>query len=204
MTPLAALGHGFWRVLVPTAAQALAAVFLALAAIVSLQSHLLLDRLGISTDAIDAAGSQFADRFGAVLSSPVTDKVVLVAFWSAVGLIIYLICWGAYNMLIAARNEVALETQYINRSHWDGPWGALVVKSLSALLALAYITTFSYGLSVWIALAAPIFQTTTLEAALMAVMAVLGLAVQLYSLLVIVQLLFTPWYTNSPFTVDED
>lgn len=192
-----------WRVFVPTTAQALGSILVALAAIIILQSRLLLDRLGISPDAIGATQSQFVERYGAILSSPITGKIVLLAFWSAVGLVVYLVCWGAYNLYVTARNEVTIETQYANRSHWDGPWGALILKVLAALIFLAYVTMFTYGLSVWLALSAPVFHQTMAESVIMATAAVIGLAGQLYLGFVLLQLLFSPWYTNLPFTPDE-
>lgn len=204
MTPLAALGHALWRVLVPTAGQIIAVVFISLGVLMTIHSHPLFERLGILDSAFSTAANQFAGFFEGALSSPVTEKVVLLAFWSGIGLAVYIVCWGAYNLFVTASKEIAVGTQYANRSHWDGPWIALLLKTLTAILALAWASAFSYGLSFWSELAVSIFQQATFPAALMAVLAVLGLAAQLYSLIVIVQLLFTPWYTNSPFTLKED
>jgi len=192
--------RAFWRVLRPTLAQTLGAIFLSLCVLVGVQSQSIFSRLSASNTVLASTRTVFADRFNTVLQSSILGQVALVAFWAAIGLVVYLVCWGAYNAYVSLRNEVVLETAYINRTPLDGPWLALVIKIISAGLFVAYIMAFQYGISLWLALTDPVTLTVTMTNVIQAGLAVLGLAAQLYGLLIFVQLTVTPWYTFKPFT----
>ncbi|HSX02922.1 MAG TPA: hypothetical protein VLI05_06465 [Candidatus Saccharimonadia bacterium] len=190
----------FGRVLRPTLAQALGAIFLALATLTLAQTQSIFARLGISQEAVTATHNQVLMRFGVILESSITANVALVTFWATVGLIAYLVCWGLYNVIIEARNEVTLETQYMNRGHWHGAVETLALKAVAGVILMLYVGAFKYGLSLWLALAsAPLDDLSTMSV-LMAVLGVLGFASQLYGLLVLVQLTITPWYRKKAFT----
>lgn len=184
----------FGRTLVPTLAQVLGAVFLALAILIAMQSQMILSRLGISQAAIQATHDQVVQRFGIILESQIVSNIALVTFWATIGLVTYLICWGVYNVIIEARNEVTLETQYTNRQHWGGAVETLALKAVAAVLLMVLLSNFGYGLSFWSALAAPVMEDPSASAVTMVAVGVLGLAAQLYLLLVLIQLTITPWY----------
>jgi len=104
-------------VLVPTFAQSLGSIVVALLILVFIQLDQVLRVLGIGDVAISAARTQLHERFTGLLGSPIASTTALVTFWASVGLIAYLVCWGAYNIIIEARNEVTLNTEYTNRGH---------------------------------------------------------------------------------------
>lgn len=181
-------------VIIPTSPQILAALVVSLALLAGIHSAAILKLIGITPEGISASQDQFHARFDALLRSPIASHLALVTFWALVGLIAYLVCWGAYNVLIEARNEVTLNTAYVNRGHWRGPYETLALKSIAGVgLALIAVSLWN-GISFWLALSAPAVSNPSVSSVLLAVVAVLGLALQLYSVLVFVQLTFTPWY----------
>jgi hypothetical protein len=197
--------HRLRAVLVPTAGQTLGSIFLSLLLLTVSQSQALLTRLGITSVALVATQAQFHSRFDAVLHSNIASQITLITFWATVGLVAYLICWGAYNILIEVRNEVTLTTSYTNRDdpsskHWRGALETLALKA-AAGTGLALIgSSLWYGVSFWLTLSAGVLDTPSINPALTAGAAVLGFATHLYLVFVFIQLTFTPWYRAETFT----
>jgi hypothetical protein len=160
----------------------------------------ILPRIGITPQAISASQVQFHDRFDVILRSPIAAQLALMTFWALVGLVAYLICWGVYNALIEARNEVTLSTAYTNRGHWRGPYETLAVKAVAGVGLAVILSNFWSGLSLWIALSSLALGQPSPENVGLALVGVVGLALQLYAVLVFIQLTFTPWYRAESFT----
>jgi hypothetical protein len=194
------LARAFWRVFRPTSLQVLASVSMALSALIVAHSQSLLALLSIGPAAIDHTRQELLTRFNAFLTSGVTSNLALITFWAAIGLVVYLVCWGGYNTFVTARNQVALQTQYTNQGPAQGLWFILGIKLAAILLLVGYLSVFTYGLSWWLALSAAFVHTPDIAGVSMAFGAVLGLAAQLYGVLVFIQLIFTPWYAQKPFT----
>lgn len=191
--------QAFWRVLIPTAAQAFGSVILSFLIILAIQTPSLLINFGISSQVIADTRSQITSRAEFIAHSPWASNLALIGFWAVVGLVAYLVCWSAYNALIAARNEVALETQYTNRGRWSVPW-TMFFKAVSGGGLILYCLVFQAGFSLWLALATGLLTGISFTAALLTLVAILGLAVQLYGLVFFVQLTLTPWYSPKTFT----
>jgi hypothetical protein len=192
-------------VLVPTAGQALGSIFMSLLLLTLAQSQAVLTRLGITATALNATEAEFHQRFDAVLRSGAASQLALITFWAMVGLVAYLICWGVYNVLIEARNEITLTTAYTNRAdrsnkHWRGALETLALKTVAALGLAVIISSLWYGLSFWIGLSAQLLHQPSLGTAATSIGAVIGFAIQLYFVLVFIQLTFTPWYRAETFT----
>lgn len=200
MGEAAGIWRGFIRELTPTPFQALISIFAALGMLTAMQSQQILAGLNISQRAVDSTRGEFLSRFNVILQSSVTANIALVTFWAGVGLVAYLICWGIYNAVIAARNEVTIETQYTNLGHWRGIWETLALKSVAALALILSIAMYKYGFSLWAALTLPLLATPNIIGALQAVGAVIGLSAQLYLVLLFFQLTVTPWYKPQAFT----
>lgn len=190
----------------PTTAQVLAFILLALILLLASQFTPFLARLGITSAALDVTKTQLNSRLEVVLQSPIAAQAALLAFWATVGLVAYLICWGVYNLLIEARNEVTLTTAYTNRTdysdtkHWHGPFETLALKASAAVGLAVMLWSLRFGVSFWLALVAGVLSNTTLISALEALLAVFGLALQFYAVFVFIQLTFTPWYRVITFT----
>jgi hypothetical protein len=146
-------------VLVPTKAQILGSLAASMFLLAAVQSGQLLRLVGISDFAISATRSQLHERFAGLLASPIASSAALVTFWASIGLIAYLICWGAYNVIIEARNEVTIQTQYTNQGHWRGPFETLGLKAVGAVALISALALLKTGLPLWLALAAPLLST---------------------------------------------
>lgn len=194
------LGSRLRAVLVPTRSQALGALFLALLILAAVQADQIMRLVGIGEVATNAARAELGARFSMLLSSPIASKTALITFWASVGLITYLICWSAYNALIEARNEVTLNTAYTNRGHWRGHLETLCLKSVGAVAFLLFFTLIGPGVSFWIALVVPALLMPSFMTTIIAIVAVLGLATQLYLVLALALVTFTPWYRAETFT----
>jgi hypothetical protein len=198
-------GRRLLAVIVPTAGQALGALFLSLALLTLAQSQSVLKSLGITGAALDATQAEFHSHVDAILHSAIASQIALITFWATVGLVAYLICWGLYNILIEARNEITLTTAYANRSdpsskHWRGAIETLALKAASGVGLALLISSLWTGLSFWLVLSSNVLSQPSLTTAASAVGAVLGFALQLYAVFAFIQLTFTPWYRAETFT----
>ncbi|MDF2461343.1 MAG: hypothetical protein K0S68_746 [Candidatus Saccharibacteria bacterium] len=189
-----------WVTIVPTLAQTLAAIFIAISVLTIAHIQAILPQVGITAEAIAASGDKFHARFDTVLRSPIASNIALMTFWALVGLVAYLVCWGVYNAMIEARNEVTLKTAYTNRGHWKGPFQTLAIKAAAGIGLAILLMTFWTGISTWMAFSAPVISDPSIENLISAAIGVLGFAFQLYAILVFIQLTFTPWYRAQSFT----
>ena len=133
-------------------------------------------------------------QLAGLIDAPFTGNVVLIAFWAAVGMIVYLVCWAVYAALVDARNEMIIHTAFANRGHWQGTWPTLVLKLACAALLVVMLIALLPLLSVWQVLSNGFFVHATIPLLVVLLGAVAGLAVQLYALLTSLQLTFLPWY----------
>lgn len=186
-----------WPVVLPTPGQALGFGILAISLLVLTQTNALLTNLGITPDAIDVARGKLGPSFHSILQSSAASNVALVTFWATVGLVAYIICWGAYNVIIEARNEVTLTTAYTNRGHWRGARETLALKVASAVGLTILLISLNYSLALWIALGSQAIVNVNgfgIMTLITGLAAIAGLAGHLYLTLVFVELTFTPWY----------
>lgn len=187
-------------VVLPTRGQALSALFLSMALLTLAQAGSLLEHLSLPGDILVATQSQLHARFEMLLSSPIASQIALVGFWAIIGLVAYLICWGAYNVLVEARNEVTLSTSYTNRGRWRGTIETLVLKSVSALGLALIVNAIWASVSLWLTLSSQIFIDISPVAILALLASIVGFAIELYLVLAFAQLTFTPWYRGEIFT----
>jgi hypothetical protein len=189
----------FFSVVLPTKTQAVLSLIVAVIILEGHQIKSLLPVLGVSTESADAAWSIFHSLSSRILTTELASNTALITFWATVGLAAYLICWAAYNVLIEARNEVTLETQYTNRQHWRGPFQTLALKAMGAGLLLASLAALPAGFDAWSALSTAVhgFSLTNVGYSLLAI---IGMAVQLYLVLAFVLVAITPWYRPEAFT----
>lgn len=58
--------------------------------------------------------------FSFLTDIPFANTAVIVLFWSGVGLVAYTLVWALINAFIEARNEIVVESEYINKGRiWD-------------------------------------------------------------------------------------
>jgi hypothetical protein len=188
------------REIVPTTGQALIALILSLIIIGVNQSQSLMTKLGITSAGVEESRQTFLGRIHSLIISPIAANLALITFWATVGLVAYLVCWMFYNFIIEARNEVTLETAYTNRGHWHGPWQTLGLKLLCGLLLVTVLVTLRATGPYWASLGHSVFESVSLGSVAATIAGIIGLAINLYLVLALIQLTFTPWYRVKTFT----
>ncbi|HEY6736957.1 MAG TPA: hypothetical protein VI322_04555 [Candidatus Saccharimonadia bacterium] len=190
----------FLAIVVPTSGQTIMALAAAFVILVAGQSRAILERIGVSSGVLHTISDQFHSHFDGLLRSEVASQLAVVTFWAAVGLVAYLVCWGAYNILVEARNEVTLTTVYTNRGHWRSPYHTLALKAVAAAGLALGVWSLWFGVALWMALLAALVYTPGVVTALLALVGWVGCAAQIYMILALIQLTFTPWYRPEAFT----
>ncbi len=189
-------------VLIPTPAQSLTCLLVALIIIIAAQSQQALAFVGIDDKALSLFSLAVHGRIGPLLASRFSETFALITFWSVVGVVAYLVCWIGFSLYAQARNELTLTTEYTNRGHWRGPYETLGLKAAGAVCLLAGVTLLKSGITLWLSMAGHFLAAPSTANGLLALVAVLGLAIQLYSLLALALVTFTPWYRPEAFTAE--
>jgi phage shock protein PspC (stress-responsive transcriptional regulator) len=190
-------------VLIPTPAQALTSFLLSVIIIIGAQSQRALAFIGIGDTALNVSRLAINGRVEPVLSSQISETAALITFWSAIGVVAYLVCWICFSLYAQARNELTLTTEYTNRGHWRGPYETLGLKAIGALGLLGGVASLKPGITLWLAMAGHFLAAPTTPNAIQALMAILGLAIQFYLILALVLVTFTPWYRAEAFTDEQ-
>lgn len=188
------------QIVVPTKVQVFGAFVVSIGILLIGLRQDLVARIGIPSLAIAATGAALQSNLDTVLRSGLAGQLALMTFWAIIGLVAYLVCWGGYNIVIEARNELTLNTEYTNKGHWRGPYETLALKTGCGLALALLILSLRPGISLWLALCTPMIAQPTANNVIQVVVSIIGLAVQLYAVLLFVQLTFTPWYRVQTFT----
>lgn len=100
----------------------------------------------------DAAKEAVMAQVKSLGTSRVVSILAIVLFWSAIGLVVYTIIWIAMIILTEARNQVVVETDYVNRGSLkdriQGPVLQIIVF-IGLLLFIALSLTVLYP-QIWI------------------------------------------------------
>lgn len=190
----------FLAIVVPTGGQVVWVLLASLVVVILTQSRSLLESLGVNSGVLRTVSEQFHSHFDGILRSEFASQIAVITFWAVVGLIAYLICWGAYNLLVEARNEVTLNTVYTNRGHWRSPWHTLGLKAVAAIGLGLGVASMWNGITLWMAFVSSAITDPGPSSALLALLGWAGQAVHLYIIFALVQLTFTPWYRAGAFT----
>lgn len=191
---------GLWsslrRVLLPTPVQ----VFLTTALAVLIlgagrfESIVRLVGLPITKDGLNMTNRSLASQLAGLIDAPFTGNMVLIVFWAAIGMVVYLVCWSVYAAMVDARNEMVIHTAFANRGHWRGSWPTLFLKLGCAVVLVTMLIVFLPLFSFWQVLANGFFAHATFQSFAVLMGVIVGLAVQLYALYTSAQLTFLPWY----------
>ena len=180
------------QVLLPTFGQALGSLTASLLLIGVLYHNEILQRIENGSGTLPLNQIHYGSILAGVSDSPIIHFAVIFAFWGGVGLVAYTIVWSMINVMIEARNEVVLETEYTNKS-------ALAQRLRTPLLQLALAAGLFAGLLAsakwvfpyWLKLADTAFRSTALtQTAAYGLAAVLGTGLTIYILILIGQLVF--------------
>jgi len=197
---LDSLRDHFLGVMVPTRLQLVITAVVAFLINVLANGETVLERFGVSVNDLTAGQQAVFSGYDHLLRSQVASQIALVTFWATVGLVAYLICWGCYNLLIEARNEVTLNTAYTNRGDHREAIDALVIKVAAAACLVAWLAMSKTVVTMWLG----VFGSGVPDPSLLGFIAMLGavggIALHLYLLYVLVELTFRPWYREETFT----
>jgi magnesium-transporting ATPase (P-type) len=84
------------------------------------------------------------------IDTPVVHSTVIVVFWSLIGLLAYTVVWGLGNVMIEARNEVFIQTSYVNKGTIGARAGAMGRQLLWAtILVIAFLATALVLVPLW-------------------------------------------------------
>ena len=188
---------GLFRVIVPTLVQGLLAIFAALAVIVYFDYPLIFARLGISKDVLATAQSQSLSSVTNFLSLPILNDSSQVIYWIAAVVFGYVIIWLSVNGLSSSQTAVAAEMQTIDTAGWIPLMVEAGIKMAMGLLLVFYLAFFKVGFGFWLSLTPGAITAPGVLSVLGAIVGFIGLAAQLYGVVVLVQLTIRPWYRTS-------
>ncbi|HSX14583.1 MAG TPA: hypothetical protein VLE72_01575 [Candidatus Saccharimonadales bacterium] len=180
------------RIIVPTWGQALGCLSISFLTLVILYRDQIWQRLTAGGLGGILMQVDYSQTLADVTNSSLVHTLVIVLFWSAVGLVAYTVVWSLVNVVIEARNEVVLETEYTNHGAF---WGRLRVPAMQLGLAIAMIAglfiSSKFIVPYWLDLVSTGLAASAmwLSVSYFAI-AVLGGAVNLYGLLLLGQLVF--------------
>jgi len=184
--------QSFKRVLLPTIGQAVGCLGVAVALIGFLYRQQILQRIQQGSGIQVFGQLNYGETLASVTNSPIIHTAVIIGFWSGVGLVAYTIVWSIINVMIEARNEVVLETEYTNKS-------ALAQRIRTPLLQLALAAGLFVGLLVgakwvfpfWLGMANTALRATgALPAVGYGLLSVFGMGLTIYLLVLMAQLVF--------------
>ncbi len=124
--------------------------------------------------------------------SALANRLVLVAFWAGIGLVVYFITLGILNLVIEAEDEVKIGQAYINKGDSKArlkiPLAKLVLSlALIALLLISTLWLYPLWLGLFLSFLA---QWGSLTSFAVLLLALSGVAVNLYFLHMIARLTF--------------
>ncbi len=179
-------------VLVPTFRQAAGCLAASLLVIGFVYRTQIWHRLSQDSLSKSLKNINYGDSLSSITNSPILHTAVIVLFWGGVGLVAYTLIWSLINVVIEARNEIVLETTYTNRSNFnDRLHTPLLQIGLAIALFAGLFLTAKFGLPYWLNLA---FMSVNAVSLLLTIgyglAAVLGLATNIYVLIMLGQLVF--------------
>ena len=122
------------------------------------------------------------------IDTPAVHSMVIVVFWSLIGLLAYTVVWGLGNVMIEARNEVFIQTSYVNKGTIGTRVGAMGWQLLWAtVLVIAFLATAFVLVPLWTGLFGQLTMTGQLvnKQLWSATGAVLGASLNAYALWVL-------------------
>lgn len=81
----------------------------------------------------------YLGTLGFITKYPAVNTAVIVIFWSGVGLLAYTIVWALINAFIEARNEIVVETEYVNKGRLIDRLKAPILKSLLLIALFGWV-----------------------------------------------------------------
>ncbi len=168
-------------IILPTPLQAILAFLISLFLMLNLQRHALLLHFAAGQALAPVASHQFNLQIAYVLGLSLVGQAAIIIFWSIIGLGSYLIVWFINNAFINARNEVIINTSFVNKGRHRFHPLSLAEKLIALIATIASIATLPYGLNAWLRLWQELLNGPfTWHALALALGSVIGFSCELY------------------------
>lgn len=126
----------------------------------------------------------FANQLSTWFSSPILNLLVLVIFWVGVGIIAYSVIYSIYSLANEARNEVEVESEYVNTGNVKKRLRVPIIQLgiIAAMLVLAVISLrFLFPIwNNWFTNAVLAFPSNIIQIILYFLLSLLGLSFNIY------------------------
>jgi hypothetical protein len=180
---------GLFRIIVPTPLQAIVSFAIAAGILVWLNYPLIFAGIGASGQSVGAADGQVAHMVQSILAWQIFNNN-LVMIWLGMALMAYLVAWAGYLVLVSGRTSFADSDSLMALLR---EMGIKVIFGLGLVYYLAYIQP---GLALWFSWVPGVFYRIDAVSIFAVIGAFLGLAAQLYGVLMMVQFTVLPWYQS--------
>ena len=129
-----------YQLIVPTPAQLLVYPLLSLMLFILVFSHSLIHKLTGSDVALSSLSTMnYQAQVAKYLDNNFVHTLVIILFWSLIGLVSYTAVWLVTNAIINARNEVVVETAYTNKGAASGRVRSQAERVAFACLFLTFV-----------------------------------------------------------------
>lgn len=96
------------------------------------------------------SADDYLGTLGFLSEIPLVNTLVIVVFWSGVGLVAYTVAWVLINAVIEARNEIVVESEYVNKGSLWGRFREPLLKSVFLISLFSWITLNAKWLVPWL------------------------------------------------------
>ena len=183
---------GLKRLLIPTFGQVLGSLAAALAIFIALYRDQIAQRFGGEQLNNVLSGGSYKAALATLTNNGLAHTLVIVLFWSLIGLLAYTVVWSIINVSIEARNEVVLQAEYTNRSAIFQRLKAPITQIvLAVILVLCLVASARLLMPYWLDLFGnALLSAGWLQLLIEFLVGLVGTATNLYLLYVLTQLVF--------------
>lgn len=96
------------------------------------------------------SADDYLGSLGFLSEVPLVNTAVIVVFWSGVGLVAYTVAWAIINAVIEARNEIVVESEYVNKGSAWSRFKEPLFKSALIVSLFAWISINSKWFLPWL------------------------------------------------------
>lgn len=142
------------KILIPSYSQILLYTLIAIVILVFVSFGAIADKIKNQAHFNEPVVKQaFETRLSGLNNIPSLNIITIVVFWSTIGLIIYTVFWLGITMLTQARNEIVVETDYVNRGDLkDRIRIPLIQLGIFMIILVVVIITLSITFPMWVQL----------------------------------------------------
>lgn len=104
-----------------------------------LKIELIINRLAAAPLPKEISAEDYLGSLSFLAEFPLINTAVIVIFWSGIGLAAYTLVWAIINAFIEARNEIVVESEYVNKGRFWSRFQSPLLKSGLLGLLLAWL-----------------------------------------------------------------